>query len=140
MSLHASAHSVPGTLRQTVLVAGRHILTTDEPEALGGEDSAAAPHELLAAALAACVSTTIVMYARTKDWDVGTVAVDVDYDHKAVPRRFDVRISLSGDLDAAQVNRLEHVAATCPVRRSIEIGAVFVERIDAPQLQGGTAR
>jgi putative redox protein len=137
MSLRASAHSVPGTLRQTVLVAGRHLLTTDEPEAVGGDDTAAAPHELLPAALAACVSTMLVMYARTKDWDLGGVTVDVDYDHKAVPRRFDVQITLGADLDADQLERLEKVAATCPVRRSIEIGAEFEEHFNVTHVQGG---
>lgn len=42
---------------------GRFQLATDEPESAGGEDSAPAPHELLAAALASCVATTVAMYA-----------------------------------------------------------------------------
>jgi uncharacterized OsmC-like protein len=48
-----------------VLIDGRHRLTTDEPERLGGSDRGPAPHELLPAALAACVATTIRTYART---------------------------------------------------------------------------
>ena len=138
MTLNASAHSVPGTLQQVVVVAGRHMLTTDEPESLGGDDTAAAPHELVAAALAACVSTTLVMFARTKDWDLGEVHVDVEFDHRATPRRFEVEISLDGDLDAAQVERLERVAATCPVKRSFEAGAEFVEHIKLLQNEGGS--
>jgi len=97
MSLTASAHSVPGTLRQEVLIDGRHRLVTDEPEKVGGGGSAPAPHELFPAALAACVSTTIVMYARTKSWPLDTVEVDVDYDHQATPRRFTIDIRLAGD-------------------------------------------
>ena len=72
---------------QEIVIDGNHRLITDEPESVGGEGSAPAPHELLPAALAACVSTTIVMYARTKEWDVGEVAVDVEYDHRSTPRR-----------------------------------------------------
>src|SRR5213592_2519990 len=87
MSLIASAHSIPGTLRQEVLIDGRHRLVTDEPEAVGGNGSAPAPHELFPAALAACVSTTLVMYAHTKDWELGEVTVDVDYDNRSTPRR-----------------------------------------------------
>ena len=64
MSLTATARSIPGTLRQTVVIDGQHRLITDEPERVGGEGSAPAPHELFPAALAACVSTTLVMYAR----------------------------------------------------------------------------
>ena len=52
MSLTATAHSIPGSLRQDIVIDGRHHLTTDEPVAVGGEGSAPAPHELLVAALA----------------------------------------------------------------------------------------
>ena len=130
MSLKATAHSVPGSLRQEILIDGKHRLTTDEPEALGGGGSAPAPHELFPAALAACVSTTLVMYGRTKEWDLGEVTVDVDYDHRATPRTFEIVIHLSGDLDDGQLEQLEKVAAACPVRSSIEAGIEFTERIE----------
>jgi putative redox protein len=113
MSLRASARSVPGTLRQELLIDGRHHLVTDEPESVGGGGSAPAPHELFPAALAACVSTTIVMYARTKSWPLDAVDVDVDYDHGSTPRRFTIDIRLTGDLSAEQVERLESVAEKC---------------------------
>jgi len=139
VSLTASARSVPGSLRQEILVDGRHRLHTDEPEAVGGEGSAPSPHELLPAALAGCVSTVLVMYARTKRWDLGRVSVEVDYDHRATPRRFDVTITLTGDLSTEQLERLERVAATCPVRRSLEAGATFSERIEARRFGAGGA-
>ena len=130
MSLTATARSVPGTLRQEILVDGRHHLTTDEPEHLGGDGTAPAPHELFPAALAACVSTTLVMYARTKGWDLGQVTVDVVYDHRAEPRRLEIDVRLTGDLDPGQLERLETVAACCPLRRSLETGFEFVERLE----------
>jgi putative redox protein len=130
MSLTASAHSISGTLRQEVLIDGRHRLVTDEPEAVGGNGSAPAPHELFPAALAACVSTTLVMYARTKEWSVDLVDVDVDYDHRAMPRRFEIDIRVTGDLSDSQLDMLEKVAAACPLRRAIESGIEFDERIE----------
>lgn len=129
MSLSASARSVPGTLRTDVLVDGRFHLVTDEPAAVGGDGSAPAPHELFPAALASCVATTLVMYARTKSWDLGEVEVDVDYDHRSTPRRFEIEIRLGGDLSEEQLRRLEKVAAACPLRRAVETGFVFEERI-----------
>ena len=128
--LTASARSVPGSLRQEVLIDGHHLLVTDEPEHLGGDGSAPAPHELLPAALAACVSTTLVMYARTKGWELGEVAVDVDYDNTSTPRRFEIAIRLDGDVTSEQLARLEKVAAACPVRRAIESGVVFEEVVE----------
>jgi putative redox protein len=129
MSLTATARSIPGTLRQDVVIGGRHHVATDEPERLGGEGSAPAPHELLPAALAACISTTLVLYARTKGWELGDVEVDVDYDHRSTPRRFDVAIELGGDLSDGQLERLERVARACPLRRSLETGFDFEETI-----------
>jgi putative redox protein len=130
MSLTATSRSVPGTLRQEIVIDGKHRLITDEPEAVGGEGSAPAPHELFPAALAACVSTTLVMYARTRQWQLGDVQVDVAYDHRSTPRRFEIAIRLDGDLSAEQLARLEKVAAACPVRKAIEVGVVFEERIE----------
>ncbi|HET8742296.1 MAG TPA: OsmC family protein [Gaiella sp.] len=129
MSLAATARSIPDTLRQDVVVDGRHRLVTDEPERLGGDGSAPAPHELLPAALASCVSTSLVMYARTAGWELGEVSVDVDYEHRVTPRRFRVTIRVGGDVDDAQLARLERVARACPVRRALQEGAVFEETL-----------
>jgi putative redox protein len=130
MSLTATSRSIPGSLRQEVVIDGRHRLVTDEPETLGGDGSGPAPHELFPAALASCISTTLVMYARTKGWDLGEVTVDVDYDHQTTPRAFRVSIRVTGELDDAQLERLEHVARRCPVRRAIEAGVVFEEVLE----------
>jgi putative redox protein len=130
MSLTATARSIPGTLRQEIVIDGKHRLVTDQPERVGGEGSAPSPHELFPAALAACVTVTLVMYARIKGWDLGDVAVDVDYDHRSTPRVFEVDVRLTGELNDAQLERLEKVAAACPLRRSIESGIEFVERLE----------
>lgn len=129
MSLTATSRSIPGTLRQEIIIDGKHRLITDEPVEVGGEGSAPAPHELLPAALASCVSTTLVMYARRKNWELGEVRVDVNYDHRATPRRADISISLAADLSTEQLALLEKVAAACPVRRSIETEFEFNEQI-----------
>ena len=95
-----------------------------------------APHELFPAALAACISTTLEMYARTKGWALGGITVDVDYDSRSTPRRFEIAIRLGGELSDARLERLEAVARACPLRRSLEAGIEFIETIgridDAP--------
>ena len=137
MSLTATARSIPGTLRQEVVIGGQHRLITDEPQRLGGDGSGPAPHELFPAALAACISTTLVMYARTKAWELGEVTVDVDYNNRSTPRKFEIVIRLSGDLSDAQLERLEKVARSCPLRRSLEAGIEFVEHLERPQQRAG---
>jgi putative redox protein len=129
MSLIAVAHALPGTLRQDIEIDGVHHVITDEPERVGGDGSAPSPHELLPAALAACISTHLVMYARTKGWDLGGVSVAVDYDHRATPRLFHVDIRLGSNLTADQLTRLHKVAIGCPVRKALEGGATFTERM-----------
>jgi putative redox protein len=134
MPLTATAHSIPGTLRNDVVIDGRHHVTTDEPVHLGGGGSGPAPHELFPAALAACVSTTLAMYARTKGWELGEVTVEVDYDHRSIPRRFEISIALGGELGDEQVERLKKVARSCPLRRSLDAGIEFVEHLECSQI------
>ena len=128
MSMTATARRHGNGLEHVVDVNGRHVIVTDEPAGIGGTDHGPAPHELLAATLAACVATMIALYAQTRGWDIGETAVEVDYDPEAVPRSFTVELLLPGDLAPEQVRRLERVAQTCPVRRALEAGFSFQER------------
>ena len=136
MSLTATARAIPGTLRQEVSIGGRHNLVTDQPEELGGEGSGPSPHELFPAALAACVTVTLVQYGRTKGWDLGDVTVEVDYDNHSTPRQVETVIRLGGDLSVEQLERLKKVARACPLRRSVETGYEFTERLETP-IEGG---
>lgn len=136
MSLTATARSVPGTLRQEVVIDGGHRLVTDQPERYGGGGSGPSPHELFPAALAACVTVTLVQYGRTKGWDLGEVAVAVDYDNRSTPRQVEIVIQVGAELGNEQLERLEKVARACPLRRSLETGFEFVERLEAPLREG----
>ena len=54
-----------GHLTQRVR-AGRHVLLADEPVAAGGEDAGPGPYDYLLAALGACTSMTMRLYAERK--------------------------------------------------------------------------
>ena len=129
MTLVATARTVPGTLRQELVVGGRHRVVTDQPEEVGGEDAGPTPHELFAGALAGCVASTLAVYARTKGWSLGAITVDVDYDHHATPRRCRIDVDVDAELTPEQHVRLEKVAAACPLRRSLTVGFEFEERL-----------
>ena len=129
MSFTASARSISGSLRHEIDVNGRHTITTDEPESLGGTDTAPAPHELLPAMVASCVSTMIALYAQRHDWQLHDVRVDVDYYTDTAPRQLNVVIHLPDDLTPDQAKRLRRVADTCPVRRAFEAGFTFEEEL-----------
>jgi putative redox protein len=140
MTLHASARRLGRSLRHEVVIDGHHRIVTDEPFRLGGIDTGPTPHELLPAALASCIGTTIALFANRKGWDVGEIGVDVTYDLQADPRRFEVAVRVPEDLSDEQLERLRHVAASCPVHRALEAGFSFEQRfVRIPRLRRADA-
>jgi uncharacterized OsmC-like protein len=81
---------------------------------------------------------TLAQYSRTKGWDLGEMAVDVEYDKGSTPRQVEIAIRLDGELTETQLERLERVARACPLRRSLEAGFEFTERI-AVSVKGGVS-
>jgi uncharacterized OsmC-like protein len=75
------------------------------------------------------MATMVSMYAQKRGWDIGEVSVDVDYDAKSSPRGVIAVLHLPSDLSPERVRRLEHVARTCPLRRALEAGFSFEERL-----------
>ena len=126
-----SSEVSPDGFRQTIL-AGRHRLTADEPADVGGTDLGPGPYEFMGAALAACTSMTIRMYARRKNLPLTHVSVDVSHDRiyaadcedceskSGKVDEFRRRIRLEGDLSEAQRSKLLEIADKCPVHRTLE--------------------
>ncbi len=119
-----------GKLQQRIAMRD-HVLTADEPEDLGGMDSGPTPYDLLLAALGACTSMTLRMYADRKKWPLERVRVDLTHKriHAEDCAECDTKtgmievlsrdIRLSGDLDEAQREKLLEIADKCPVHRTI---------------------
>ena len=129
MGMTATARPIDGTLRHEVDVNGRHIIVTDEPARLGGTDAGPAPHELMPAMLAACVSTMIMTYANARGMDLDDLQVDVVYDSEPTPRQVEVVVHVPAGLSHDQVERLRRIATTCPVKRALEAGFTFDQKI-----------
>ncbi len=122
----------PEGFKQDISAGPKHHLLADEPEAYGGTDTGLSPYQLVSAGLGACTSMTIRMYARRKKWPLEHVSVDVTHDkihatdcdhcaggdHKI--DQFRRIITLEGNLDDAQIERLMQVADRCPVHRTLE--------------------
>jgi len=113
------------------IVSGKHRWSADEP-APYGTDTGPSPYELLLASLGACTSMTLRLYAQRKGIDLQRITVRlqhsrihaedcVDCETKAgFLDRIDRQIELSGNLDAAQRQRLLEIAEHCPVHKTLK--------------------
>ncbi len=107
---------------------GRHLMFADEPTDFGGLDNGPSPFQLVSAAVAACMTMTVRLYADRKGWPVRRIRAGVGHsrDDGESPRdRFDVRVSFDGALDEEQHDKLLEIARKCPVHRLISDGARF---------------
>ena len=116
-----------------------HRMVADEPSDQGGEDRGPTPQELLAASLATCTAITIEMYAQRKQWDLGEVEVQCDYtqSEQGKPTLFRLALRLPGVLAPDQVERLELIAAKCPVHRTLEGEVRFEQEVELVEPASG---
>ena len=97
-------------------------LKTDAPKDIGGEASAFSPTDLVAAALASCVLTTVAMYAERQDLDLTGMTAHISKEMKATPRRIGhlpLVVHLPATVTEEMRPVLERIAHTCPVHASL---------------------
>ena len=131
------------------IVAGDDMLRADEPVEAGGSDSGPTPYEYLLAALGACTAITVRMYAERKGWPLEEVEVALSHDRihaddcrdcdtrEGMIDRITKRLTLRGPLEDAQRERLEEIAARCPVHRTLT-GEITIEQELVPAGAGAT--
>ena len=120
------AHAHIGETRYRVdLKAGHHALIGDEHPELGGQDAGPAPYELLLAALGACTSITLKMYAERKAWPLAGVDVGLLFTREGDTSRIERTLTLEGDLDEAQRARLADIAERTPVTLTLKAGVAI---------------
>ena len=109
-------------------------LIIDEPKSVGGEGAGPNPYNLLSAALGACTSMTIRLYAQHKGWALARVEVAVRHSRAGLQARdhFALEIALEGDLDDAQRARLMEIAERCPVHLTLARGSDVTAGLAAP--------
>lgn len=122
--------SAPTTFTHSVDIR-THQLTVDEPRDQEGDDEGPSPQELLAASLASCTAITMEMYAKRKGWNLGLVEVQVEYApaERGCPTRFRLELRLPKDCTAEQRERLQVIAAKCPVHRTLEGEVMFEDMV-----------
>jgi len=120
-----------GKFQQEVIL-GDHRLLADEPVKDGGLDSGPGPYDLLLAALGACTSMTVRLYADLKR--IPLTRTQVRLHHEKIYAtdcaecetkegridRIDRAIAFEGDLTAQQRKQLLEIADKCPVHRTLK--------------------
>jgi uncharacterized OsmC-like protein/pimeloyl-ACP methyl ester carboxylesterase len=130
---------------QNMIVAGQHRLLADEPESVGGLGSGPSPYDYLAAALGACTSMTLRIYADHKQMALGRITVSVKHGKQPADHcrdcgevvegrtgnidRFERVISIEGETDAAMADKLIEIAGKCPVHRTLAARSAVVTSV-----------
>lgn len=117
--------SIATTKYRVQLDNGRHLFGADEPVEQGGQDTAPAPDELLEASLASCTAITLRMYADRKQWSLDGVEVEVTLERVEGKTVFTRNITLKGNLDTEQKERLLQIAKLCPVSKTL-VGSIEI--------------
>ena len=126
---------------QMLMDLGNARFVADQPVAMGGLNLGPTPHEIAAAALAACTTQTLRLYAQRKGWILGETQVEVisKTDSASTPSEtFERRISLDGSLDNDQKARLLEIADNCPIHRLLIRGASITTLLEDARFSHGT--
>jgi len=128
-----------GRYRQAVRT-GTHDWVVDEPVSVGGNDAGPNPYDQLLAALGACTSITLRMYAERKGWPLQHVSVRLRHDRihakdcgdcstgTGTLTRIRRDIRLDGPLTAEQRQALMWIADRCPVHQVLRSETVIDTR------------
>jgi uncharacterized OsmC-like protein len=119
-----------GHLAQQVR-AGRHVFMAGEPIAVGGDDAGPGPYDYLLAALGACTSMTMRLYAERKGISAKRFSVRLSHRRVHAEDCADCEtkegnigeitrdIIIEGDVSEAALARLMEIADKCPVHETL---------------------
>jgi putative redox protein len=113
------------------IISGDNRIVADEPVEAGGTGEGFDPYSLLLAALGACTTMTLKLYAINKGWDLQKVHVTLRHEkvHATDCANCETKegkldriwreIKFEGELSAEQQVRLRDIAKRCPVHRTL---------------------
>ena len=125
------------------ITVGPHLFHADEPPAVGGSNTGPTPYQLLSAALGACTTMTMRLYADRKKWPLERSSVTIRHDkihaqdcadcetREGKVDSFDREITLEGPLDDEQRQRILEIADKCPVHRTLHSEVEIKTRLKA---------
>lgn len=129
-------------LQNEVRYGNNHALLTDEPVEAGGEDAGPDPYTLLLAALGSCISMTVVLYAKRKQWPLEQVTVRLRQERvhatdcldckntEGYVHRIQRLVTFAGELTVEQRARLKEISQKCPVHKTLT-SEIVISEMDA---------
>lgn len=104
----------------TEFTNGAHRSTSDTTPNKGGGNCGFRPHELLEAALAACMNMTVRMAADKQGIPLSSVSVTVSLNREEPGKPvFEYSVQFAEALSEAQKSRLLSAVELCPVRNTL---------------------
>jgi putative redox protein len=130
-------------LQNQVRLPNGEVLITDEPIAMGGDGAGPEPYSLLLAALGSCISMTVTLYARRKQWPLEQVTVRLRQNRihgkdceecaqhvDGYVHRIERSVTFKGDLTDEQLAKLKEISHKCPVHKTLTSQIVISEMLE----------
>lgn len=110
-----------------------HRIVVDQPQKIGGTDSAPTPIELLTSSLGCCIAFYVREFCRSRSLPYLGMSVEVMPQTTAGRiDRFTVRVIMPEPLPARETELLERVARSCPAHATLAHGADIALGIEVP--------
>jgi putative redox protein len=133
-------------LQNEVRYGSGQTFVTDEPLDVGGEDAGPNPYTLILAALGTCISMTVTLYARRKQWPLEQVTVRLRQNRihakdcqecaqnvEGYVHRIERSVNFKGDLTEEQLARLLEISHKCPVHKTLSSQIVIADLVEGPE-------
>lgn len=127
-------------LQNSVQYGDGQEMIIDEPASVGGDGAGPDPYTLVLAALGGCISMTVTLYARRKNWSLQSVrvrlraarihardCVECERSTEGFVHRIERFVILEGELTEEQRTRLQEIAHKCPVHKMLTSEIVIAE-------------
>ena len=138
----ASASELLVTLptgRRVDVQVGRHVVHTDQPERLGGEDAAPSPFDLFLASIGACAGIFVQGFCAKRGIPTDGIRLRErpEYDAEGVLRGVDVELELPPGFPAQYRDAVVRVAEQCSVKKAIAAQPTFRVHVAEGAATGG---